>query len=97
MSKSSKFESHIIKNSLWISWLTCLQQINIADWKTWTLKDPELKVLYCKTKLDKDSISKLLQTSRPNHKVIQKNNKTFIILFKDIDIAKKMLDNLLVY
>jgi len=97
MPKSSKFESHIIKNSLWISGLTCLQQINVADWKTGTLKDPELKVLYCKTNLDKESISKLLQTSRPNNKVIQKNNKTFIILFKNTDIAQKMLNNLLVY
>jgi len=97
MPKSSKFESHIIKNDLWISWLNCLQQINIADWKTWSVNDPELKVLYCKTKLDKDSISKLLSTTRPNHKIIQKNNKTFVILYKNTDIAKKMLNSLLTY
>ena len=96
MPKAVKYKSILIKNSLWVSGLTCLQQTNIADWKTWTLKDPELKVLYCKTKLDKESLDKLLETKKDYYKIEKVNWKTFIILYKNTDIAKKILNNLII-
>jgi len=96
MPKSVKYKSILIKNSLGIAGLNCIQQVNIADWKTGNLDDPELKVLYCKTDLNIDTLNKLLQTNRTNYVIKDVNGKKFIILYKDSDIAKKILNNLII-
>lgn len=101
MPKSIKYKSELIDNDFWVSWLKCVQQVNIENYKTAKNKDysnldPDVKVIYCKTKLDIDTISGLLKT-KLKYRVLDVNGKKFIILFKNTDIAKKIKNSLIIY
>jgi len=91
MPKSVKYKSILINNDLWISGLKCKQQTNIVDWKNGDLKNPEVKVVYCETNLNKDIIPSWIQNKYPNHKIVNVAWKTFIIIYKDENLANKIV------
>jgi len=97
MPKSVKYKSILIKNNLWLAWLNCLQQINIADWKNWNLETPELKFLYCKTNLSNETISSFLETKYSNFKIIDSNSKKFIVILNWNEKSNSILKDLLIY
>jgi len=92
MPKWIKFESELVNDDFWISGLNCLQVVKITDWKNWTLEDPNVKVYYCNTSLIKKDITQILKNQLSNFKVLQKNWKIFIIIYKTSEIATKIVD-----
>ena len=97
MPKSVKYESKLINENFGISGLDCKQVVNIADWKTWKLSDPDVKIYYCKSQLSKELVENGLAVNYQNYKVISKQNKMFIVFYKNTLIAKKILNYLKLY
>ena len=97
MPKSVKYESDLINEDFWISWLKCKQVVKIADRKTWKLSNPDVKVYYCKSELSPQLVEDGLGVNYQNFKVISKSNKMFIIFYKNTPIAKKILNYLKLY
>jgi len=97
MPKSVKYESKLIDENFGIAGLNCKQVVKIADWKTGKLSDPDVKVYYCKSQLSKELVENGLAINYKNYKVIQKQNKLFIILYKNNQTAEKILNYLKLY
>ncbi len=91
MPKSVKYKSILINNDLWVSGLKCKQQTNIADWKNGDLKSPDVKVVYCETNLNKDIISSWIKNKYPKHNIEKVAWKTFIIIYKNKELADKIV------
>ena len=94
MPKWIKYKSDLVNKNFWISGLRCLQLVNIAHRKKWKLTDPDVKVYYCKSQVSKYLIENWLSVNYKNFKVINKNNKVFVIIYKDDEISKKILNYL---
>jgi len=92
MPKSIKYNSDIINENFWVSWLYCKQVINIYDLNTLNL-DPDIKAYYCQTELSKDEIQWFLK----NYMVIQNNSKTIILNVKDDEKSKKIVSNIHIF
>ena len=97
MPKFVKYESDLINENFWISWLNCKQVVKIADWKTWKLSDPDVKVYYCKSQISKELVENGLAVNYQNYKVIEKGDKMFIIFYKNTPVANKILNYLKLY
>ena len=93
MPKSVKYSSEIINEDFWVSWLNCKQLVKIADWKTWNLDNPNVKVYYCKTNLSKEQIQWFLK----NYMVIQNNWKTLILDVKQDKKSLEIASNIHIY
>ena len=97
MPKSIRYEAKFSKEDFWISWLNCKQVINIADWKTWKLKSPNVQVYYCKTDLSKDNLNDFLKRKQFSYIIKQVNGKTFIITYKPWIIWEKIVSNIKIF
>lgn len=93
MPKSTKYSSVLVNKDFWVSWLKCQQVTKIADWKTWNLKDPNVKAYYCKTNLSKEEIKWFLE----NYIIKQNNWKTLILDIKSDSLSKKIASNIYIY
>ncbi len=97
MPKWIKYKSDLVNEDFWISWLKCLQVVNIAHRKKWNLLDPDVKVYYCKSQISKYLIEDALSVKEKKYKVISKDSKVFIIMYKDNPIANKIINYLKVF
>ncbi len=88
-----KYNSNIVNEDFWVSWLDCKQSVNIADWKSWNLNDPNVKAFYCTTNLSKEQ----LQWFLTNYTIVQNNWKTLIIDSKQDSISWEISSNLHIY
>jgi hypothetical protein len=97
MPKWIKYQSDLVNEDFWISGLKCLQEVKIAHRKKWNLADPDVKVYYCKSQISKYLIEDGLSVNYKNFKVLEQWNKGFVIIYKNNDIAKKILNYLKVF
>lgn len=88
-----KYNSEIINEDFGVSWLNCKQVVNIADWKTWDLENPNIKAFYCDTDLSKEQLEWFLS----DYIIKQNNWKTLIIDSKKDSISLKISSNLYIY
>jgi hypothetical protein len=61
------------------------------------LANPDVKVYYCKSQVSKYLVEDGLAVNYKNFKVVDENNKMFVIIYQDNDIAKKILNYLKVF
>ena len=97
MPKWVKYESDLVNKDFGISGLKCLQVVNIAHRKKGDLANPDVKVYYCKSQVSKYLVEDGLAVNYKNFKVVDENNKMFVIIYQDNDIAKKILNYLKVF
>ena len=97
MPKSIKYEVKLSKEDFGVSWLNCLQVVNIADWKTWKLNSPDVQVYYCKTDLSKDNLNEFLKRKQFSYIIRQVNWKTFIIKYRPWIIWEKIVSNIKIF
>ena len=97
MPKWIKYRSDLINKDFGISGLKCLQVVNIAHRKKWDLASPDVKVYYCKTQVSKYLVEDGLAVNYKKFKIIDGKNKMFVIIYKDNDTAKKILNYLKVF
>lgn len=93
MPKSIKYTSELVHKDFWVSWLDCKQVTKIADWKTWDLKNPNVKAYYCKTDLSKEQIQWFLK----NNTIKQNNWKTLILDMKEDSLSKKIASDIHIF